>query len=155
MELVTLQAVEMNATDVHLVPKHDSAKVLFRLNGELRQMMVIPLSAHESMVARFKEEAGMDLSGNQRPQNGGFGLYYDEWQGDFRVASVGTTWGEMMVIHLLDRSNAPLSLDALGLDTPSLAARGTHCWSDPPACCWSPDQRVRERAVPSTRHWPS
>ena len=120
MELVTLQAIEMNASDVHLVPKHDSAKVLYRLNGELRQMMVIPLTAHESMVARFKEEAGMDLSGNQRPQNGGFGLYYDEWQGDFRVASVGTAWGEMMVVHVLDRSNAPLSLDSLGMDAPSL-----------------------------------
>ena len=68
VDMVTLQAVKSNASDIHLVPSHDSAKVLFRLDGQLRQMVELPLALHESMVSRIKVEAGMDISEDRRPQ---------------------------------------------------------------------------------------
>ena len=120
VDMVTLQAVKANASDIHMVPSYDSAKVLFRMDGQLRQMVVLPLTLHESMVSRIKVEAGMDISEDRRPQDGGFSMNFGERRVEFRVASIGTTWGEMMVIRVLDQSGGLLSLEALGMDGQSL-----------------------------------
>jgi len=123
VDMVTLQAVKGHASDIHMVPNSDSSKVLFRLDGELREMVVLPLTLHESMVSRIKVQAGMDISENRRPQDGSFSLLFGERKAEFRVSTVGTTWGEMMVIHVLDHSGDLLSLEALGLDSMAL-----HVW---------------------------
>jgi len=120
VDMVTWQAVKSNASDIHMVPSHDSAKVLFRLDGQLHQMVELPLSLHESMVSRIKVEAGMDISEDRRPQDGGFSLKFGERRVEFRVASIGTSWGEMMVIRVLDQSNGLLSLESLGMETGNL-----------------------------------
>ncbi|MEE8466662.1 MAG: GspE/PulE family protein [Dehalococcoidia bacterium] len=120
VDMVTLQAVKANASDIHLVPSYDSAKVLFRMDGQLRQMVELPLTLHESMVSRIKVEAGMDISEDRRPQDGGFSLKFGERRVEFRVASIGTTWGEMMVIRVLDQSGGLLSLESLGMESQNL-----------------------------------
>ncbi|MEE8466661.1 MAG: GspE/PulE family protein, partial [Dehalococcoidia bacterium] len=109
-----------NASDIHLVPNHDSAKILFRMNGELQQMLELPLPLHESMISQIKAEAGMDVSEDQRPQDGGFNLTVSERRVEFRVTSMGTTWGEMMVIRVLDQYGGLLSLESLGMESQSL-----------------------------------
>ena len=120
VDMVTLQAVKANASDIHMVPSYDSAKVLFRMDGQLRQMVELPLTLHESMVSRIKVEAGMDISEDRRPQDGGFSLKFGDRRVEFRVASIGTTWGEMMVIRVLDQSGGLLSLESLGMEAESL-----------------------------------
>ena len=119
VEMVTLQAVKRRASDVHLVPTSDSSNVLFRLDGALQEAVVLPLRLHESMVARIKVLAEMDISETRRPQDGSFSLQFGEKTVDFRVSTIGITWGEMMVFRILDRSGGILSLQDLGLeDTP-------------------------------------
>ena len=101
--MVTLQAVKRRASDIHLVPTSDSSNGLFRVDGNLQQMVVVPLTLHEPMVSRIKVLADMDISEARRPQDGSFSLQFGEKSVDFRVSSIGTTWGEMMVIRILDR----------------------------------------------------
>jgi type IV pilus assembly protein PilB len=116
VELVTLQAVKRKASDIHIVPTADSANVLFRLDGVLQEQVMLPLRLHESMVSRIKLLAEMDISETRRPQDGSFTLGFGEKNVDFRVSTIGITWGEMMVIHILDRSGGILSLEDIGLD---------------------------------------
>ena len=123
VDMVTLQAVKGHASDIHMVPSSDSSRVLFRLDGELKEMVVLPLTLHESMVSRIKVQAGMDISETRRPQDGSFSLMFGERKAEFRVSTVGTGWGEMMVIRVLDHSGNLLSLEALGLDSVAL-----HVW---------------------------
>ena len=123
VEMVTLQAVKRRASDVHLVPTSDSSKVLFRVDGTLQPAVLIPLTLHESMVSRIKVLAEMDISESRRPQDGSFSLQFGEKTVDFRVSSIGTTWGEMMVIRILDRSGGILNLEDVGLDSTPL-----HTW---------------------------
>jgi type II secretory ATPase GspE/PulE/Tfp pilus assembly ATPase PilB-like protein len=68
------------------------------------------------MVSRIKVLAEMDISENRRPQDGSFTLQFGEKHVDFRVSTIGITWGEMMVIRILDRSGGVLSLEDIGLD---------------------------------------
>ena len=123
VEMVTLQAIKRNASDLHLVPASDSSKVLFRLDGELQDVVTVPLTLHETMVSRIKVLAEMDISDTRRPQDGSFILQFGEKTVDFRVSSIGTTWGEMMVVRILDRSGGVLNLEDIGLDSTPL-----HVW---------------------------
>ncbi len=123
VEMVTLQAVKRSASDIHLVPTSDSAKVLFRVDGMIQQIAVLPLTLHESMVSRIKVLAEMDISERRRPQDGSFTLKFGEKTVDFRVSAVGMAWGEMMVIRILDRSGGLLTLEDVGLDSSPL-----HVW---------------------------
>ncbi len=116
VEMVTLQAVERKASDIHIVPTADSGNVLFRLDGVLQDQVDLPLWLHESLVSRIKVLAKMDISENRRPQDGSFTLQFREKHVNFRVSTIGITWGEMMVIHILDRSEGILSLEDIGLD---------------------------------------
>ena len=122
VEMVTLQAVEASATNIHLVPNSDSAKILFRVNGQLQQAVELPSALHEDMVSIIKAEARMEISEGQRPQDGGFSLNIGERRVEFRVTSMATTWGDMMVIRVLDQYDGLLSLDSLGMETQSLQA---------------------------------
>ena len=123
VEMVTLQAVKRRASDVHLVPTSDSSKVLFRMDGALQQVVMVPLTLHETMVSRIKVLAEMDVSETRRPQDGSFSLQFGEKTVDFRVSCVGTTWGEMMVVRILDRTGGVLKLEDIGLDSTAL-----HVW---------------------------
>lgn len=120
VDMVTLQAVKGRASDIHMVPASDSGRVLFRIDGVLRQMIVLPLTLHESMVSRIKVMAGMDIAENRRPQDGNFSLMFGEKKAEFRVSSVGTNWGELMVIRVLDESGGLFNLGAVGLDPGTL-----------------------------------
>jgi len=123
VDMITLQAIKGHASDIHMVPASDSARVLFRLDGELQEMVVLPLTLHESMVSRIKVQAGMDISESRRPQDGSFSLMFGERKAEFRVSTVGTTWGEMMVVRVLDSAGELLNLESLGLDSMAL-----HVW---------------------------
>ena len=123
VETITLQAVKRKASDVHMVPTSDSARVIFRIDGLMQDIALLPLTLHESMVSRIKVLAEMDISERRRPQDGSFSLKFGEKTIDFRVSSVGTAWGEMMVIRILDRSGGLLSLEDVGLES-----SGLHTW---------------------------
>jgi type II secretory ATPase GspE/PulE/Tfp pilus assembly ATPase PilB-like protein len=122
VEMVTLQAVKRSASDVHMVPTPDSSRVLFRIDGVLQQMTVLPLTLHETMVSRIKLQANLDISEKRRPQDGSFTMQFGERAVDFRVSSVGTVWGEMLVMRVLDRSGRLLALQEVGLDSTALQA---------------------------------
>ena len=78
VDMVTLQAMKSNASDIHMVPSSDSARVLFRLNGSLHQMVMLPLTLRETMLSRIKVQAGMDISETRRPQDGSFSMLFGE-----------------------------------------------------------------------------
>jgi len=101
VELIMLQAVKRKASDIHIVPTADSANVLFRLDDVLQEQVMLPLRLHESMVSRIKVLAEMDISETRRPQDGRFTLGFGEKNVDFRVSTIGITWGEMMMIRIL------------------------------------------------------
>ena len=123
VDMITLQAVKQRASDIHIRPTPDSSVVLFRVDGVLQQVVTIPLTLHETMISRVKILAEMDISERRRPQDGSFHLNFGERTVDFRVSTVGTTWGEMMVVRILDRSGGMLNLSDLGLASVPL-----HLW---------------------------
>ncbi len=116
VDMITLQAVKTNASDVHLRPGVDSSRVLYRIDGVLHEGPVVPLTLHEGMVSRIKVMADMDITESRRPQDGHFTMKFGERNVDFRVSTSPTTWGELMVIRALYRDDGLRPLSDLGMD---------------------------------------
>ena len=122
VDMITLQAVKTNASDVHLRPSTDSARVLYRIDGVLHEGPVVPLTLHEGMVSRIKVMANMDITESRRPQEGHFTMTFGERKVDFRVSTTPTTWGELMVIRALYRDQGLRPLSDLGMEGSALAS---------------------------------
>jgi type IV pilus assembly protein PilB len=113
--MITLQAVKSRASDVHLVPTVDSAKVIYRIDGVLHHVHTIPLGIHQNMVSRIKVMANLDIAEKRRPQDGSFTITFGEREVSFRVAVADTVYGEMMVIRVLDKGRIRFDISELGL----------------------------------------
>lgn len=115
VEMLTLQAVKSRASDIHIVPTMDSAKVIYRIDGVLQTIHTIPLGVHQNMISRIKVMANMDITERRRPQDGAFSMTFGEREVNFRVAVADTAYGEMMVIRVLDKSRISFDVGELGL----------------------------------------
>ena len=110
------EAVDGQASDIHLEPAEDCLIVRYRIDGMLREVTRLPQAMRSSVVARIKVVAGLDISEKRLPQDGRLRLAVRGHEIDLRVATAPSIHGESVVMRILDRSNLALELAALGLD---------------------------------------
>ncbi len=109
------RAIQERASDVHLEPLEDSARVRYRIDGVLREVMTVPPETHPALVSRLKLMAEMDISERRAPQDGHFRLRRDGIDIDLRVATLPTIYGEKVAMRLLDKGRVITALDGLGM----------------------------------------
>ncbi|MFQ1699189.1 GspE/PulE family protein [Loktanella agnita] len=95
-------AVELRATDIHLEPSANSARVRMRVDGDLVEAQPPERGLYEGVVSRLKILAGMDISERRLPQDGRLREKLAGREIDMRVASAPMIHGETMVLRLLD-----------------------------------------------------
>ncbi|WP_448587667.1 GspE/PulE family protein [Thermocrinis sp.] len=110
-----IKAATLSASDIHIEPYQDASSVRFRLDGVLHDYMSIPPSLHESVVSRIKILANLNVAERRVPQDGKIRVKIGGKELDIRVSVVPTTFGERVVLRLLDRSSTMLTLEDLGL----------------------------------------
>ncbi len=108
-------AVRTNATDVHIEPELDQARVRARVDGLLADRTTLPRAVAGSVASRLKVLAGMDIAERVRPQDGRLLLNIDGREYDLRIATVGTAFGERVAIRLLSTRHILVGLERLGL----------------------------------------
>lgn len=120
VNLLVSQAVKDRASDIHIEPQQDHLRVRYRIDGILHDTLSLPLSVHGSMVSRVKVLASMNIAERRRPQDGHFAISVDGTEVDIRVATADTSWGEMAVLRVLDKSMSVMDLPELGFLPDSL-----------------------------------
>ena len=113
-KLVT-QALRDRASDVHIEPQDDRVRVRFRIDGALHDVLSLPGSMAGAVASRIKILASMNIVERRRPQDGQIAMSVDERAIDIRVSTVGTVWGEKVVMRLLDKSRPLFKLGDLGM----------------------------------------
>ncbi|MFT6395542.1 MAG: type II secretory ATPase GspE/PulE/Tfp pilus assembly ATPase PilB-like protein [Bradymonadia bacterium] len=108
-------ALQSNATDIHLERYADKARVRYRIDGVLHQVMNINTSLYDEVIARVKILADMDITERRRPQDGHLHLNLGGTTYDLRIASVPTKRGEKIAIRLASTGRIEIRLDSLGL----------------------------------------
>jgi type IV pilus assembly protein PilB len=116
VNLILLEAVRKEASDIHFEPARHYLQVRFRLDGVLRRRMSIPRYLQQSVLSRIKVTARMDIAKKRTPQDGGIRLQVEGRRLDLRVSSLPTFYGEKIVIRLLDQTERKIDLGLLGLE---------------------------------------
>ncbi len=110
------QAVKEKASDIHLECFEKEVAVRFRKDGMLHNVTTVPKKLQSSVISRVKIMAELDISERRKPQDGRIRVKVAGRDVDVRISTVPTTWGESVVMRLLDRSSVLLSLEDLGLE---------------------------------------
>ena len=120
VNLLVAQAVKDRASDIHVEPQQDHLRVRYRIDGILHDTLSLPLNVHGPMISRVKVLASMNIAERRRPQDGHFAISVDGTEVDIRVATADTSWGEMAVLRVLDKSMSVMDLPDLGFLPDSL-----------------------------------
>ncbi|OIO31366.1 MAG: type II secretion system protein GspE [Nitrospirae bacterium CG_4_10_14_3_um_filter_44_29] len=113
VDRIIIEAVEDNASDIHVEPHEASLSVRFRIDGILRDTGTYPMKMHPGILSRIKILSEMDISEKQKPQDGRIKIKVDKKEIDIRVSCIPTLYGEKAVMRLLNRANVRVSIDAL------------------------------------------
>ncbi|MGL5676984.1 MAG: GspE/PulE family protein [Cellulosilyticaceae bacterium] len=110
------QGVRMEASDIHIEAGRQYTRVRMRIDGELHEQMQINKAAHDAIVTRLKIMGNMNIAEKRAPQDGRFELIEDGKKVDVRVSVLPTTYGEKVVIRILNtQDNSLLGVEELGL----------------------------------------
>lgn len=118
--VIIKNAIEGNASDIHIEHNGDKIKVRYRVDGELHTTLVLPVNVHSGVVARIKILAKLRLDEKRKPQDGSFSTDFDDRKVDFRVSTMPSYYGEKVVIRILDSQKGVKPLEALGLSPRNL-----------------------------------
>jgi len=107
-------AILQKASDIHVEPSEKEVIVRYRIDGMLRDAMILPLQVQAGLVARIKVLANLKLDEHRLPQDGRFKIESDEYKISFRVSILPVYNGEKIVMRLLPEGSKGLTLETLG-----------------------------------------
>ncbi|MEQ8765581.1 MAG: ATPase, T2SS/T4P/T4SS family [Planctomycetota bacterium] len=116
VNMVLFQALKMRASDVHIQPYPDRLQVRYRIDGILYDMESPPKKIQEAIISRIKVMGKMDIAERRLPQDGRASIKLGDGEVDVRISSVPTSYGERIVMRLLDKTARVLTLGEIGLD---------------------------------------
>ncbi len=124
VNLVLFEAVQQEASDIHIQPYEDRLVVRMRIDGVLFDTFSLPSGVQEELVSRIKVMSKMNIAEKRLPQDGRATVQVGDRVIDLRVSTVPASHGERVVIRLLDKSARLYTLDELGMDAETLRRFG-------------------------------
>ena len=109
------QAARDGASDIHIEPYERHSSVRFRIDGTLREVVQPNRALHAALISRLKIMAELDIAEKRLPQDGRISLRLGTRAVDVRVSTLPSAHGERAVLRLLDKSEARLTLEAVGM----------------------------------------
>lgn len=118
------EAISKGASDIHIEPYEDRARVRYRIDGLLYEALTLPLKYKDGVISRVKVLTKMDIAEKRLPQDGRIKIQM-KLAGrmknlDIRVSTTPTIFGEKIVMRLLDREGLMLDMAKLGFEAESL-----------------------------------
>lgn len=107
-------AVLQRASDIHIEPTEKEVIVRYRIDGVLRDAMILPRQAAAGIVARIKVLSNLKLDERRLPQDGRFKIETDEYRYSARVSILPVFDGEKVVMRLLAEGSKAFTLEELG-----------------------------------------
>ncbi|MEN6625356.1 MAG: type IV-A pilus assembly ATPase PilB [Candidatus Sumerlaeia bacterium] len=116
VNLMISEALKMRASDIHIEPYEKSLRLRYRIDGVLHEMSPPPKKFQNAIISRIKILADLDIAEKRLPQDGRFKVRAHNRSVDFRVSSCPTSFGEKVVIRILDQGNLQVRLTDLGFE---------------------------------------
>ena len=118
---ILINAIKRKVSDIHIEPYEKAYRVRYRVDGDLHQVMGLPLQLKNPITSRIKIMSQLDIAERRLPQDGRIKMKIGKRKEmDFRVSVLPTLFGEKVVMRLLDKSNLQLDMTKLGFEQESL-----------------------------------
>ncbi|MGN1394753.1 MAG: GspE/PulE family protein [Succinivibrionaceae bacterium] len=108
-------AINCNASDIHIEPDSDVLRIRQRIDGNLTEQVLNNVDIAPAISLRLKLMSGLDISEKRLPQDGRFPITISGKNIDVRLSTLPTQYGESIVMRLLNQSNGLLTLDSTGM----------------------------------------
>ena len=110
-----LQAVKVDASDIHVETYETRLVVRFRVDGVLREVVTPRRALAPLLVSRIKVMAKLDIAEKRLPQDGRISVRVAGKEVDVRVSTIPASNGERVVMRLLDKQEGRRDLAHLGM----------------------------------------
>lgn len=110
-------AIQVNASDIHIEPDEHELRIRFRQDGVLRVQTTAEARITSALISRLKLMAGLDISEKRLPQDGRFNVKVRDISIDVRLSTMPLQYGESAVLRLLNQSSGMIGLEKLGMPT--------------------------------------
>ena len=129
IEIIMVGAITLEASDIHIEPEENNAKIRIRLDGMLQDLINIPQKPYHSLLSRIKLISGTKLNVRDRAQDGRFSLIIEETieknitpelMIEIRVSVIPAEHGESIVLRILNPKSL-IEIEKLGLRKDLLA----------------------------------
>ncbi|HDR16681.1 MAG TPA: type II secretion system protein GspE [Desulfobacteraceae bacterium] len=118
VNLMLSQAVKARASDIHIEPSHHALKIRYRVDGILYDKLSPPKRIQSALISRVKVMANMNIAEKRLPQDGRIEIRMAGRNIDIRVSTIPTSFGERVVLRLLDKTSVLLNVSDLGMPQP-------------------------------------
>ena len=115
VNLILFEAVKTRASDVHIQPYEESLVIRLRIDGVLYDSFDVPKHLQDEVISRLKVMGKMNIAEKRLAQDGRAAVQIGDRIIDLRIASLPTSFGERVVIRLLDKSSELFTLTELGM----------------------------------------
>ncbi len=112
---VISQSIKARASDIHIEPYQDSFKVRYRVDGILYDLLTPPKWIQPALISRIKVMAKLNIAEKRLPQDGRFDVKVSNQEIDVRVSTIPTSFGERVVMRLLNKTTSVIELPELGI----------------------------------------
>lgn len=113
-------AVQINASDIHIEPDETVLRIRQRVDGVLQEHIIKEKNISAALVLRLKLIAGLNISEKRIPQDGRINIKVKGKTIDVRLSTMPVQYGESVVMRLLDQSSGLLSLEQIGMSVEML-----------------------------------
>ena len=120
VDLIIRNAIKSGSSDVHIEAQENHVRVRNRIDGMLKDSIKLPKWTQPIIISRIKVLAGLNIAERRLPQDGRIKVKAKNVSVDLRVSTLPTYYGEKAVIRILNKEEAFLSVDQLGLSQKNL-----------------------------------
>ncbi len=114
LNLIEVGAMKTGSSDMHFEPEEKSARVRFRIDGELHKVFDLDMKTYLNVVNQLKYKCKMKMNVTTIPQDGRYEFVLNDRKIDVRVSCIPTQYGESFVCRLLDSSRSLLGFAEMG-----------------------------------------
>jgi type IV pilus assembly protein PilB len=118
------KAIDAGASDLHFEPESDRVTVRIRVDGVMRHLDDVPKEMQPAVSSRLKIMAELDIAERRAPQDGRMSIQIGGMPMDLRCAVLPTTYGEQLVLRIMNRAGGRLGLAELGMSSEAEEAFG-------------------------------
>ncbi len=111
------KAINARASDIHLEPFENKLSIRFRVDGVLREVLQYQKNITQMIISRIKIMSKLDISERRLPQDGRISINVGKKEVDLRVSTLPSSFGERVVLRILEKDKKHINLDDLGFSS--------------------------------------